>query len=455
MPRLPASSRGPRRSRAALLGALLGLGAAVGAGGVRPVPVGAAPKGAPPANPAPPKKPVEAQPGVPDAALQQAINEAIDRGAAWLRTQQKPGGAFAPVATKAGAHFEIGSTALAGLALLASGDAPGTPIVDGVLQVCRTKDAALGATGGRTTYDTSVLIMFVTEYFRTKAGPPKDEKGHTRQGRGGGKNPCSLPPDALAWVQDMATWLCGVQKDTGGWGYPVHREDFSNTQYALLGLRAARDCGANVPAVVFERALRLALAWQEPDGPKVKRVVPNPDGSHGPYAFEAGDRSRGFPYLLSPFAATGSMTTSGIAILAIAHDALLRPKRLERYDTALENQTARAIQDGFCWLETNWTVDRNPGAGAPNWHLYYMYGLERACTLAGRDLVGALDWYVLGARKLVSMQKPDGRWVTGALGTPGEFEASDVLDTAWALLFLERATRPATPIPAPVVTKGD
>lgn len=444
---------------------ILLLGTLALAGLLRAGGASAAPKGAPPgpppapAKPGAPKpgepKPAEAVPGVPDPALQEAINQAIDRGAAWLRTQQKPGGAFAPVSTKAGAYFEIGSTALAGLALLVSGDAPGTPSVDRVLEFCRAKDAGLAQTGGRTTYDTSVLILFVTEYYRIKAGPPKEEKGHTRQGKGAGKNPCALPPEALAWVQDMATWLCSVQKDSGGWGYPVHREDFSNTQYALLGLRAARDCGANVPAVVFERALRLALAWQEQDGPKTKRIVPNPDGSHGPYAFEAGDRARGFPYLLSPFAATGSMTTSGLAILAIAHDALLRPKRLERYDTPLENQTARAIQDGFCWLELNWTVERNPGSGAPNWHYYFLYGLERACALADRDLVGTHDWYLEGARHLVAKQKGDGRWSTGALGTPGEFEASDLLDTAWALLFLKRATRPATPIPPPVVTKSD
>ncbi len=421
---------------------------------------GEPPKPAPP-KPVPPKPgpnaPEAKKPGVPDPELQAAINAAIDRGAAWLRSQQKANGAFAPVTVHASVHFEIGASALCGLALLASGDLPGTASVDRVMELCRGKDQALGPTGGRTTYDTGVLIMFVTEYYRLKAPPAKPEKGHTRQGGKGSKNPCALPPDVLAWVQDMASWLASVQKDTGGWGYPTNREDFSNTQYALLGLRAARDCGADVPAVVFERALRMALEWQQQDGPKVKRVTPNPDPTQGPYAFEAGDRARGWPYLRDVVNAahTGSMTTSGLAILAIAHDALTRPKRLERYDTPLENRTTRAIQDGFCWLDVNWTVARNPGPGAPNWHLYYLYGLERACTLAARELVGLHDWYVEGARHLVDLQRPEGRWSTGALGLNGEIEASDVLDTAWALLFLERATRPAQPIPPPVVTQGD
>jgi hypothetical protein len=411
----------------------------------------------------PPKKPSEeVKVGVPDAALQDAINAAIDKGAAWLRAQQKPNGAFPPLVKFTQAHYQIGASSLVGLALLASGDVPmwrsgaKKPMpgpVDAVMAFCKERDMALAPTGSRTTYEAAALIMFVTEYYRE---PPTEAKpqGHTQQ-TPGGKNPCNLPPEALLWIQDLATWLCGVQKDTGGWGYPGNREDFSNTQYALLGLRAARDCGAIVPATAFEKALRMALLWQEQDGPKVKRIVPSPDPDASPYVFEAGDRARGFPYLREPYLATGSMTTSGIAILAIAHDALLRPKRLSRFDAALESQTARSIEDGFCWLDRNWTVAKNAGVNAPNWHLYYLYGLERAAALAGRGLIGQHDWYLEGAKHLLGMQKPDGRWSTGALGHPGEIEGSDVMDTAWALLFLKRATRPAPPILPPNVTEGD
>jgi hypothetical protein len=410
----------------------------------------------------PPKKPPveEVKHGVPDAALQEAINKAIDKGAAWLRAQQKPNGAYAPVVHLSQAHYQMGASALVGLALLASGDVPAwrtgkknPPLetVDRVMEFCKGRDHEFPMS--RTTYEAGALFMFVTEYYREPPVAVKPQ-GHTQQSPGG-KNPCNLPPEVRAWVQDLATFLCNVQKDTGGWGYPGHREDLSNTQYALLGLRAARDCGATVPVTAFEKALRMALKWQEQDGPKVKRIVPSPDPTASPYVFEAGDRSRGFPYLLSPYLATGSMTTSGIALLSIAHDAMMRPQRLGRFDAALEAQTSRAIEDAFCWLDQNWTVARNPGVGSPNWHLYYLYGLERAAALAGRELVGQHDWYVEGARHLVGMQKEDGRWSTGALGIPGEMEGSDVLDTAWALLFLKRATRPAPPIAPPQVTEGD
>ena len=74
--------------------------------------------------------------------------------------------------------------------------------------------------------------------------------------------------------------------------------------------------------------------------------------------------------------------------------------------------------------------------------------------LAGRDLVGEHDWYLEGARLLVDSQNGDGHWRTGALGE-NIYEASDAIDTAWAILFLTRATRPGKPIRAPTVTPGN
>jgi hypothetical protein len=417
------------------------------AGGDPPQP---APKPAPKGKEKPPEAP---EPGVPDAALQEAINKAIDRGAAYLRGRQTATGAMPAVVQRGEGRYQLGSSCLAGLALLASGDEPGTASVDRILAFVRETDSQPVNAAARTTYDSALMIMFVTEYFRHRAGPPKEEKGHTRTAKPP-KNPCALPADALAWVQGLADFLVRAQKETGGWGYPAHREDNSNTQYALLGLRAARDCGANVPPTTFEKAMGMALLWQEADGPKQKRLIPGAGPGSSPYVIDSPDRARGFPYLRDPYLATGSMTTSGIAILAISHDALLRPRHLERYDGPKQNATTQAIQDAFAWLDKHFDVTRNPPGNAPNWHLYYLYGLERACALAGRPLVGLHDWYLEGARHLVSIQKEDGRWATGALGIPGEFEASDVLDTAWALLFLKRATRPIQPIPPPVVTSG-
>ena len=383
------------------------------------------------------------KPGVPDKELKKRIDEAIERGAAWIRKQQKVSGRLAVIGTKDGERHGIGGTALAGLALLAAGDKKGDAVVDKAMEYCRREDER--ASSSRMTYDTGVLLMFVTKYYG-KFPKPKKPKSHTREAKPK-RNPCQLPEDIREWIRSLANFLVDVQKDTGDWGYPANKPDFSNTQYALLGLRAAKDCGIPIPPQVFKRTVDRALARQEQDGPEVPRILREKERTY----VVGKDKARGWPYQDLSNSITGSMTTAGIAILQIAHDGLLRPRKFPGYKPSQQLKVAQAIQDGFAWLDKNFAVDKNPGQGG--WHYYYLYGLERAAVLGGRDLIGQHDWYIDGAKYLTSHQQADGRWSTGELGPSGHLQASDMIDTAWAILFLKRATRPLIPLPAPVVTK--
>jgi hypothetical protein len=395
----------------------------------------------------------EVPPGVPDEKTKKAIDAAVEKGAAWLRGQQAPDGSFGGITTKAGVRFEIGLTSLVGLALLAESEGKPDPAADRALAYCRTTDLARAM--GRATYDTGVLLMFATEHVRSRpAQDPPRKGGRARKEDKDAKDAdaCRLPDDVRVWVQALVEHLVASRKEPGTWGYPMYDDDHSNTQYAFLGLRAARDCGAAVPEAVFERAVHTILARQEKDGPKVMRKVPSTKPGERSYGMDSGDRARGWRYR-DPFTVTGSMTTAAIAILAIANDALLRPVRAAGYTPQLERDVQRSVQDGFAWLDHRWTVDRNPGDNAIDWHLYHLYGLERACVFGGRDLVGDHDWYLEGAAKLLAMQRGDGRWGTGWKGVE-HYEASDLADTAWAILFLKKATRPLPPIRAPVVTPG-
>lgn len=393
------------------------------------------------------------KPGVPDRAMQKAIDKAIEKGAAFLRATQKQNGLVGGVHHGSDRHYTVGTTALAGLALLAAGDTQGDQHVDAAMAYCRGQDKDRGAAGSRTTYDTSTLLMFATEYYRTKAKGGKRKKRHTVT-KEAKRNPCSLPKDIHAWIKDMAMFLVNTQEEDGGFGYPKPREDMSNTQYALLGLRAARECGGIVPGRVFKRVIDRLLAIQEQDGPKVLRTLGGEKKGDPIYKIDGGDRARGWGYMASAGSPTGSMTTAGIASLAICHDALTQPKRLPLYNRKLENRVKRAVQDGFSWLDLNFTVERNPGRSAPPWHFYYLYGLERAAVYGRRVLIGKHDWYLDGARLLLGRQKGDGSWNTGNLGGK-EYKASAVLDTAWAILFLKKATKPMKPMPAPVVTPAN
>ena len=60
-------------------------------------------------------------PGVPDPHLQMAINAAIEKGGARLAAQQSPNGSLGGIVTQGTIRHEVGTTALAGLALLAAG----------------------------------------------------------------------------------------------------------------------------------------------------------------------------------------------------------------------------------------------------------------------------------------------------------------------------------------------
>ena len=382
------------------------------------------------------------KPGVPDAALKKKIDEAIQRGAKWIRAHQKMSGQLAAVKHGGADHHQIGGTALAGLALLAAGDKKGDDVVDKAMAFCRKKDEELA--GGRMVYDTGVLLMFVTKYYG-KFPKPKKPRGHTREAKPK-RNPCQMPEDIREWVRSLANFLVEKQSPAGDWAYPAGTPDLSNTQYAMLGLRDAKDCGIPIPPQVFKRVLDRTLARQQQDGPDVPRVLREKKRTY----VVGKDKARGWYYRDPTNSITGSMTTAGIAVLQIAHDGLLRPRKFPGYKASEQLKVAQAIQDGFAWMDKHFAVDRNPGM--KGWHYYYLYGLERAAVLGGRDLIGEHDWYIKGAKYLIEHQKPDGRWSTGELGNAAELEANDVLDSAWAILFLKRATRPLVPLPAPVVT---
>ncbi len=388
----------------------------------------------------------------PDIELQKKIRVAVEKGAKWLLSQRDSEGLFESLLIKENEAYSIGVSCLCGLALLASGEAKKDAGMLKTLDSCLKADAKAAVSASRRTYDASALLMFLTDMYRPEQKPDKDGGRYVKPKS---KDPCGLPKDAADRLQEIASWLVSVQLSDGWWRYPAFPPgDLSNTQYALLGLRAARDCGAVVPLDCFVKAMDQTLAQQEKDGPKQKRII---KGSGKPgetdYVVASDDRARGWKYQAEAGGVTGSMTTAAIAIVAICRDALSKPTRYGAYDDALERKSARSVQDGFAWLDKNFAVDCNPPR-LDGWHYYYLYGLERACAFAGRELVGTHDWYVEGAKYLLGQQKSDGKWSTGSLGS-AEMSPSDILDTAWALLFLNKATRPTEPVKVPVLTSGN
>ena len=123
---------------------------------------------------------------------------------------------------------------------------------------------------------------------------------------------------------------------------------------------------------------------------------------------------------------------------------ILESRDSKLYTPALQAAVEKAWWDGVAWMDEHWSVatniNRNPKFY--NYHYYFLYCMERACDLKRINLLAGHPWYTDGAQILVDQQNSTGAWTKADTHVP-----CDVLNTCFALLFLNRAT--------PAITAGD
>ncbi|MBL8755985.1 MAG: terpene cyclase/mutase family protein [Planctomycetes bacterium] len=216
-------------------------------------------------------------------------------------------------------------------------------------------------------------------------------------------------PDREDQAKDDAKQLLRHRHREGGFGYDDNPGswDLSNTQYAVLGLRAAKALGVKVERVVWSQLVATMLDNQD---------------AYGGFGYGRND---------SGFDSYASMTAAGVAVLAICRQMLDDGGRPPQ---ALDGR----IQRGWQWFT------RNPdtiGSAKERWSFYFHYGLERAAILCDVDKVGTIDWYAEGARMLCDLQDKGGGWSSLTDGYPGGHLArgrGDLVPTSFAVLFLRR-----------------
>ncbi len=313
---------------------------------------------------------------VPAELSPEAVRSAIDRGVANLEQCQRTDGNWGEF--RGGQGFPGGITCLCTLALLNSGVDPQDPHIQNALQVIRRLGPPLGTPF---TYVVSLQTMVLC-----RAEPKKDQLRI-------GKN--------VKWLVDRQINDGGPR--SGAWSYPTGNGDGSNSQFALLALyEAERAAEAGLIQVDIPRA-----TWD-----RAKAYWTKSQNSNGSFGY------------FRPLGGTGSMTCAGIASLVIADDMVRQPNARvvgDKIDCCYHRGDADAdpIENAMRWLERNFTVESNPGSSA-QFHLYYLYGLERAGRMTNRRFIGKHDWYREGTACLIRSQDPLNGYCHGAgllLGT--------------------------------------
>jgi hypothetical protein len=324
---------------------------------------------------APPPPPVIAQ-VAPDVAA------AIKAGVRFLKENQQADGSWPDADSEA----HTGTTSLVTLALLAAGEPLDAPAVTRAAEYLR------GFTADRLR---SVYAVSLQTMVFAAVNPVGDKRKIELNAR---------------WLQDAQIKPGDRVQWPGSWSYTASRNrngDNSNTQYALLGLRAAREAGIPIRPEVWTLARRHWEQAQRKDG--------------------------GWGYTPDPaMPATASMTCAGIASLVIIGHGQLREQDV-RNDASLKR--------GIDWMGKNFRVLQNFPIGR-QWRYYYFADLERAGRLSGQRFFGAHDWYQAGVETLLEEQDRERGFWKGTGPVEGQ-EPAGLVATSFALLFLSHGRLPA------------
>jgi hypothetical protein len=201
-------------------------------------------------------------------------------------------------------------------------------------------------------------------------------------------------------IKSLGMKLLREQSSDGGWSHGgkanAPSSDNSNTQFVILGLWMARNHGVRVVSALASAELRF-YRTQDAGGGWSYGNGNVPDGN-------------------TP---TPAMTRAGVIGL---YPAVPAP-----HESRVALRDDPAVRRALSFLAK---AMREDPRGKQDW-MYFLWSLERMCVAYELRAVGQVDWYEWGLRALLSSQQKDGTW---------KADHGLATDTAFALLFLKRAT---------------
>lgn len=318
--------------------------------------------------------------------LVERVRSAIDNGVQFLR-QTEAGRGNWEVAT--GALVQRGGwSCLSMLSLLNAGVKADDPMMQRGLKYVRS----LPPQG---TYVVALQTMVLAE-----AGDPAD----------------------MPLIQRNAKWLLDARVIRGGrlagWSYTITKGvgDGSNSQYALLGLHAARQAGVRIDEDVWKQIREHYISTQVQDGDqgawRYMEQIPTP---------------------------RLTMTEAGVCGLYIAGLELHEGQQQLDEKTGVAAKCNQYKENPAIARGLRWIADPRHFTFEISGHTFYnFYGIERVGRLSGKRFIGERDWYREGCEILTQMQLDDGSWMVPAAGA----DSWNVVSTSFALLFLSKGRTP-------------
>jgi hypothetical protein len=279
---------------------------------------------------------------------------AIDRGLAWLAKRQILSGKSEGAFGHGGYQGGVAVASLSGLAFMMSGSPPGQGPFGKPIDRCvkfitscvqDTGYISVPGVGQDNMYGHGFATLFLSEVFGMSELPDIDVTVGEK-------------------LRKAVKLTCQCQNDAGGWRYqPVKSDaDLSVTIAQIMGLRAARDAGIQVPDAVRTKCIDYVKKSQNADG--------------------------GFRYQISGGGSTFPLTAAGVVSLYSAGI----------YDG---EPVEKALQ---------WLMNYQPGKGSGNtgYFFYGHYYAVQAMWHAGGDYWQ--KWYPAIRDTLLARQATDGSW---------------------------------------------
>ena len=350
-----------------------------------------------------------------DESLRREVQHAIDRGLAWLKTRQAPGGNWSnadyPALTALVMTAHFGDPSRGGRPLDDTPDDEGLRKARAYLLSCVHPDGGIYRKG-LTNYNTSIAIVALLA----------------------GRTPADL--DVL---RKARSFVIGIQRHgpegdpfDGGIGYDPGNDhsDMSNTTYTLEALYYTRGL-----ASARETVKDPNLDWKAATG-FLERCQNLPAVNKQPWASDDPQNKGGFVYFPGHSTAGETKLPDGKTALRSYGSASYAGLLSYIYaDLKRDDPRVAAAHD---WLRANYTLDENPGMGHQGLFYYYelmakglaAYGASDLETTDGRKV----NWRAELATKLLSLQTPEGCWQND---NGRWWEKDPVLTTAYSLIALE------------------